>query len=88
MDILIPTLFGLHCILGPAGVLPNMNLVELLADHGKIDIWSMVPSLVDELGEAPEVLAKFKSSKFICASGGAFSSSPSSCWLPTCRSRR
>ena len=72
MDILLPSLLDLHCILGPASVLPNMNLVESLADHGKIDIWSMVPSLVDELGETPDVLAKFKSSKFICASGGAY----------------
>ena len=70
MDIILPSLFGLHCILGPTGVLPNMNLVESLADHGRIDIWSMVPSLVDELGETPDVLAKFRSSKFICASGG------------------
>lgn len=73
MDILLPSLFGLHCILGPAGVIPNMNLVDSLADHGKIDIWSMVPSLVDELGETPDVLAKFQSSKFICASGGMHS---------------
>lgn len=70
MDIILPSLFGLHCIMGPAGVVPNMHLVESLADHGRIDIWSMVPSLVDELGETPDVLAKFKSSKFICASGG------------------
>ncbi|KAI4198519.1 MAG: hypothetical protein LQ350_005248 [Teloschistes chrysophthalmus] len=49
-----------------------MNLVESLADHAKIDIWSMVPSLVDELGETPGVLAKFRSSKFICASGGMY----------------
>ena len=70
MDILMPSLFSLHCILGPAAVLPNISLVESLADHGKIDIWSMVPSLVDELGETPDVLAKFKPSKFICASGG------------------
>jgi hypothetical protein len=70
MDILLPSLYGLHCILGPAGVLPNMNLVESLADHGRIDIWSMVPSLVDELDETPDILAKFKSSKFIYASGG------------------
>ncbi|KAL8774486.1 MAG: hypothetical protein Q9209_000859 [Squamulea sp. 1 TL-2023] len=75
MDILLPSLFGLHCILGPAGVLPNMNLVESLADHGNINIWSMVPSLVDELGETPDVLAKFRSSKFICASGGPVSPS-------------
>lgn len=70
MDILLPALYGLHCTLGPTGVLPNMNLVESLADHGRIDIWSMVPSLVDELGETPDVLSKLKSSKFICASGG------------------
>ena len=66
----MPSLFDLHCILGPAGVPPNINLVESLADHGEIDIWSMVPSLVDELGETPDILEKFKSSKFICASGG------------------
>ncbi|KIM94081.1 hypothetical protein OIDMADRAFT_136765 [Oidiodendron maius Zn] len=73
MNILMPALYNLHCILGPPDVLPNMGLVESLADHGKIDIWSMVPSLVDELGETPDVLAKFKSSKFICASGGPVS---------------
>lgn len=66
----MPALFNLHCVLGPAGVLPNINLVESLADHAKIDIWSMVPSLVDELGETPEVLPKLRPSKFICASGG------------------
>ncbi len=73
MDILLPPLFGLHCILGPAGVILkilNMNLVESLADHGSIDIWSMAPSLVDGLGKTPDVLAEFKSSKFISASGG------------------
>ncbi|KAF1982044.1 acetyl-CoA synthetase-like protein [Aulographum hederae CBS 113979] len=73
MDILMPSLFNLHCILGPPGVLPHMGLIEALADHANIDIWSMVPSLVDELGENPSVLAKFKSSKFICASGGPVS---------------
>nr|POE54266.1 non-canonical non-ribosomal peptide synthetase fub8 [Quercus suber] len=73
MDILMPSLFDLRCVLGPAGVLPNMNLVEALVEHAGIDIWSMVPSLVDELGETPDVLAKFTSAKFICASGGPVS---------------
>ncbi|KAF2258812.1 transferase family protein [Lojkania enalia] len=73
MDILMPALFGLHCILGPPNVIPNISLIESLAEHAKIDIWSMVPSLVDELGETPDVLAKFRSSKFICASGGPVS---------------
>jgi len=72
MDILMPSLFNLHCILGPSGVLPNLGLIQSLADHARIDIWSMVPSLVDELGESPDILAKFKHSKFICASGGEF----------------
>lgn len=69
----MPALFNLHCVLGPPGVLPNVNLVDTLAENAKIDIWSMVPSLVNELGETPEVLAKLKSSKFICASGGPVS---------------
>jgi aryl carrier-like protein len=73
MDIVIPALCSLQCILGPAGVLPNLGLLESIADHAKIDIWSMVPSLADELGEHPDVLAKFKPSKFICASGGPVS---------------
>jgi len=70
MDILMPALFGLHCVLGPQNVIPNISLIENLADCAKIDIWSMVPSLVDELGESPDILSKFQSSKFICASGG------------------
>ncbi|KXH33808.1 hypothetical protein CSIM01_12061 [Colletotrichum simmondsii] len=73
MNILLPSLFGLHCIMGPKGVVPNMNLIESLADHAEIDVWSMVPSLVDELGETPDVLVKLKQSKFICASGGPVS---------------
>ena len=66
----MPALFNLHCILGPPKVLPNLNLIETLAEKAGIDIWSMVPSLVDELGETPDVLSKMRSSKFICASGG------------------
>ncbi|KAK2839260.1 putative NRPS-like protein biosynthetic cluster [Arthroderma sp. PD_2] len=73
MDILMPALFNLHCVLGPAGAQPNIRLVETLADNIKIDIWSMVPSLVNEVGETPEVLAKLKPSKFICSSGGPVS---------------
>ncbi|KAF5593543.1 transferase family [Fusarium subglutinans] len=73
MNILLPSLFGLHCIMGPKGVVPNMDLIESLADHANIAIWIMVPSLVDELGETPDVLIKLKPSKFICASGGPVS---------------
>ncbi|KAF3484455.1 uncharacterized protein GIQ15_03779 [Arthroderma uncinatum] len=73
MNILMPAFFNLHCVLGLAGALPNIRLVETLADNVKIDIWSMVPSLVNEIGETPEVLAKLRPSKFICASGGPVS---------------
>ena len=70
MDIVVPAFFKLHCILGPPEVLPNLALMEDLVDHAKIDIWHMVPSLADELGENPDVLAKFVPAKFICVSGG------------------
>ena len=70
MDVIIPSLFRMQCILSPSGVLPNIGLIKTLAENAGIDVWSMVPSLADELGEAPGVLAKFKSSKFICVSGG------------------
>nr|POE93187.1 non-canonical non-ribosomal peptide synthetase fub8 [Quercus suber] len=70
MHVVMPALYRLHSVIGPAGVIPNIHLVDSLAEYGRIDIWSMVPSLVDELGETPDVLPKFKSSKFICASGG------------------
>lgn len=74
MNSLIPAYFRMHCVMGPSGVIPNMDLTASLADHAKLDVWSIVPSLVDQLGETPEVLAKFKSAKFICASGGEFPS--------------
>lgn len=70
MNMVIPALFGLHCLMGPRDVIPNLELMSSLADHTKIDIWSMIPSLVDELGEAPDILPKLSRSKFICASGG------------------
>lgn len=70
MDVVIAPLFGLHCVLGPRDVIPNLELISSLADHIEIDIWSMIPSLSDELGEAPDILPKLSRSKFICASGG------------------
>ncbi|KAF5249356.1 hypothetical protein FANTH_5437 [Fusarium anthophilum] len=73
MDVVISPLFGLHCVLGPRDVIPNLELISSLADHIKIDIWSMIPSLTDELGEAPDILPKLSRSKFICASGGPVS---------------
>lgn len=73
MNILMPAYFNLHCIMGPVNILPNITLIEALAEQARIDIWSMVPSLVDEVGETPDILAKLAPSKFICASGGPVS---------------
>ncbi|SMR61318.1 unnamed protein product [Zymoseptoria tritici ST99CH_3D1] len=73
MDILLPALFNLRCVLGPPTVPSNIDLINSLAKHEQIDIWSMVPSLVDELGESPDVLEQVERSKFICASGGPVS---------------
>lgn len=70
MDVVISPLFGLHCVLGPRDVIPNLELISSMADNINIDIWSMIPSLTDELGEAPDILPKLSRSKFICASGG------------------
>ncbi|RYP62963.1 hypothetical protein DL769_007102 [Monosporascus sp. CRB-8-3] len=76
MNILMNAFYGMQGIIGPEGVIPNMDLIDSMLDHAKIDIWSIVPSLVDELGENPEVLSKFKSAKFICASGGPVTQAP------------
>jgi len=70
MNILINAFFGTCNVLGPSGVIPHLGLIDSLLDHGRIDAWSIVPSLVDEIGEDPTVLSKFKSAKFIVASGG------------------
>ncbi|RYP70479.1 hypothetical protein DL771_005416 [Monosporascus sp. 5C6A] len=76
MNILMNAFYGMQGIIGPEGVIPNMDLIDSMLDHAKIDIWSIVPSLVDELGETPEILSKFKSAKFICASGGPVTQAP------------
>ncbi|EWY82991.1 hypothetical protein FOYG_15071 [Fusarium oxysporum NRRL 32931] len=66
-------LFDTHSVMGPVGVHPDMNLLASLADHGNIDIWHFMPVYVNELGQHPEVLQRFKSSKFIGAGGGPVS---------------
>ncbi|KAF2146409.1 uncharacterized protein K452DRAFT_264205 [Aplosporella prunicola CBS 121167] len=70
MNILVKTFYDTCNVMGPVGVPPTINLVESLLDHGKIDIWSIIPSIVDDIGEAPHITAKFASAKFIVASGG------------------
>ncbi|RBQ78870.1 hypothetical protein FVER14953_13560 [Fusarium verticillioides] len=73
MKLFATFLFDTHSVMGPVGVHPDMNLLASLADHGNIDIWHFMPVYVNELGQRPEVLEKFRSSKFIGAGGGPVS---------------
>lgn len=57
-------------MLGPAHVPPTLALIESLLDHAKIKIWSIIPSIVDDIGESPAIHKKFKDAKVIIASGG------------------
>ncbi|CVL06949.1 related to nonribosomal peptide synthetase MxcG [Fusarium mangiferae] len=73
MNLFATFLFDTHSVMGPIGVHPDMDLLASLADHGNIDIWHFMPVYVNELGQHPEVLDKFRSSKFIGAGGGPVS---------------
>ncbi|KAI1868880.1 hypothetical protein JX265_006859 [Neoarthrinium moseri] len=59
--------------MGPVGVTPDMNLFESLADHGEIGVWFVLPQYVNELGQAPEILPKLRSSKVMAVAGGPVS---------------
>ncbi|KLP05862.1 hypothetical protein CEK26_012582 [Fusarium fujikuroi] len=73
MNLFATFLFDTHSVMGPVGVHPDMDLLASLADYGNIDIWHFMPVYVNELGQHPEVLDKFRSSKFIGAGGGPVS---------------
>lgn len=70
MNVLIRAFYRTSNVIGPVGVLSTVNLVESLIDHTNIKIWSIIPSIVDEIGETPAISAKFASAKIIIASGG------------------
>ncbi|KAJ5746276.1 Male sterility NAD-binding [Penicillium odoratum] len=70
MNVLIRAFYRTSNVIGPVGVLSTVNLVESLIDHTNIKVWSIIPSIVDEIGETPGISAKFASSKIIIASGG------------------
>lgn len=70
MNIIVRIFYNTTNTLGPVGVLPTIDMVDSLLDHTDILLWSMIPALVDEIGETPQVLAKFAKAKFIIASGG------------------
>ena len=75
MNILIPAFHGTNNVLGPPNAPPNITLIEALLDHTNINIWSIIPSIVDDIGETPRVHKKFKmkNTKAIVVSGGKYS---------------
>ena len=75
MNVLVNAFYGTCNVLGPANVSPSLALIESLLAHANIKVWSVIPSIVDEIGENPAVHAKFKTSKIIIASGGKLTSS-------------
>ncbi|EFR04290.1 L-aminoadipate-semialdehyde dehydrogenase [Nannizzia gypsea CBS 118893] len=70
MNIFIVSLYRTSNVLGPVGVLSTINLLDSLLDNTDIKCWSVIPSIVDEIGETPAIRAKFAKSKVIIASGG------------------
>ena len=70
MNVLVNAFYGTCNVLGPANVTPSLGLIDSLLDHARVKVWSIIPSIVDEIGETPAVHNKFKDSKIIIASGG------------------
>jgi hypothetical protein len=73
MNVLINPFFGTCNVIGPVGQTPSITLIDQLLDYGHIKIWSIIPSIVDDIGETPKVHCKFSTSKVIIASGGKHS---------------
>ena len=70
MNVLVNAFYGTCNVLGPVNVTPSLALIDSLLDQARIKVWSIIPSIVDEIGENPAVHTKFKDSKHIIASGG------------------
>lgn len=70
MNVLITAFYDTSNVIGPMGVLSTIDLVDSLADHTNIKVWSIIPSIVDEIGETPSISRKFASAKIIIVSGG------------------
>lgn len=70
MNVLIRAFYGTSNVIGPVGVLSTVNLIDSLLDHTNVKVWSIIPSIVDEIGETPGISAKFSGAKIIIASGG------------------
>lgn len=70
MNVLINAFYGTCNVLGPANISPSLTLIDTLLDKGRIKVWSIIPSIVDDIGETPAVHEKFKDAKIIIASGG------------------
>jgi hypothetical protein len=70
MNMFIPVFYGTSNVLGPAGALPTVDLIDSLLDLTNVKIWHIIPSIVDEIGETPALSARFAHAKIIISSGG------------------
>lgn len=77
MNILIRAFYGTRNVISPFGVLSTINVIDALLDCTDIKTWSIMPSIIDEIGETPSIATKFKGSKAIIASGGEYFSTVS-----------
>ena len=75
MNVLVNAFYGTCNVLGPAHISPSLALIDTLLDIGRIKVWSIVPSIVDDIGETPAIHEKFKDAKIIIASGGKYTNS-------------
>lgn len=70
MNVLVNAFYSTCNVLGSVNVIPSLALIDSLLDHANINVWSIIPSIVDEIGDNAAIHAKFKDSKIIVASGG------------------
>lgn len=52
MNVIMPALYSLHCILDTEDPMHAGDVMAKLVESAKVDIWNLMPCLVDELGES------------------------------------
>lgn len=79
MNTLVNAFYETVNVIGPPFASPTLSLIDSLLDNVKIDRWSIIPSIVDEIGDDETVHSKFNKQQVIIASGGMCPLCASSC---------
>ena len=74
----MPFFYELSIVLGPAGVPVNLDLVNAMFDHGKVDGSLLAPSTLEEISKEPTSLQRIAKTDFTCFGGGQSINSPKS----------